>query len=39
METTPSPQNVSIKVYLTIVLLLVDLIISSFVEASFTLSS
>lgn len=39
METTPSSQNVTIKVCFTLILMLVDLIINSFVEASFSLSS
>ena len=38
METTPSSQNVTVKVAFTLILMLVDIILSSFVEATFTLS-
>ena len=39
MQLAPSAQNVSIKLAATFILLFIDIIFNTFVEASFTLSS
>ena len=38
METTPSSQSIVIKIIITFILVLVELIINTFVEVSFTTS-
>lgn len=38
MESGPSPQSITIKLACMMVLIIIDLVLNSFIESSFTLS-